>query len=411
MPVITVFSGSYCDGEQVSERLAEALGYELIPDAEIIARLARRHTLSEDKIRKVLYDKPSVFNRFTRERERLVAMYRAETADLLSHDGLVFFGLAGHLVPQTITHVLKVCLIADMGFRVAKARALVKHPEARIAKIIRAEDERSQEWTTFVLQREPWNPSLYDIVIPMNLSSQEQATELVLENIRKPMVQPTEQSIQAVRDFVLAARVEVALREAGHDVDIAISGSKAILTINRHVIMLSRLEAELTRIAGAVEGVEAVETKIGPDFYKSDIYRQQDFDVPSKILLVDDEQEFAQTLSERLMMREVGSAIAYDGEAALAVVEQDEPEVMVLDLKMPGIDGIEVLRRVKRDHPEVEVIILTGHGSEEDEKVCRELGAFDYLHKPVDIDALNDAMKAAYQRIRDRRSALEKKVE
>ncbi len=62
---------------------------------------------------------------------------------------------------------------------------------------------------------------------------------------------------------------------------------------------------------------------------------------------MDDEREFVQTLSERLLMRDMGSAVAYDGESALNMIAEDEPEVMILDLKMPGIDGIEVLRRVK----------------------------------------------------------------
>ena len=72
---------------------------------------------------------------------------------------------------------------------------------------------------------------------------------------------------------------------------------------------------------------------------------------------------------------------------------------MVLDLKMPGIDGIEVLRRVKQKHPAVEVIILTGHGSDREEKLAMELGAFAYLTKPVNIDVLADTMKQAYSKI------------
>ncbi len=405
MPVITIFSGSYCDGEEVSERLVEALGYELIADSRVIDELVERHSISKVKASRALYGKPSVFNKFTHERERVAAMYKSVVADLLSKDGRLFFGRTGHLVPPNISHVLKVCLIADMKYRTARAREVLRQVETRIVKTIKADDERQKEWTEFVLHNEPWNPSLYDIVIPLNTHPPKEAVELIVQNVQKPVVQPTERSIQAVHNFSLAARIEVALSEEGHDVDIDARDGAVVLTINQHVIMLSRLESELQRIVSAVEGVRTVETRIGPDFYQSNIYRQQDFETPSKVLLVDDEREFAQTLSERLLMREVGSAIAYNGEDALSLVDDDEPEVMVLDLKMPGIDGIEVLRRVKRDHPDVEVIILTGHGSEEDESICRGLGAFAYLHKPVDIDALSDAMKAAYGRVRSRRGS------
>ncbi len=74
--------------------------------------------------------------------------------------------------------------------------------------------------------------------------------------------------------------------------------------------------------------------------------------------------------------------------------------MMVLDLKMPGIDGLEVLRQVKEKHPNVEVIVLTGHGSEDIAGRCLELGACAYLEKPVDIEKLTRAMQEAYKRVR-----------
>jgi DNA-binding NtrC family response regulator len=116
-----------------------------------------------------------------------------------------------------------------------------------------------------------------------------------------------------------------------------------------------------------------------------------------RVLLVDDEQEFVQSLAERLSMRELGSNTAYNGEQALSFVSQQEPDVMLLDLKMPGMDGMEVLRQVKKSYPAIQVIILTGHGNKQHEDEARRLGAFDYMEKPVDIDMLVSSMKAAYK--------------
>ncbi|MCJ7774188.1 MAG: response regulator [Desulfobacterales bacterium] len=115
-----------------------------------------------------------------------------------------------------------------------------------------------------------------------------------------------------------------------------------------------------------------------------------------KILLVDDEEDFVKTLSERINMRNLKSEVALNGEEALKVVKDEVPDVMVLDLKMPGIDGLEVLRRVKKQYPDVQVIILTGHGSEKDEKEARSIGAFDYLNKPIEVDSLIKKIKKAY---------------
>ena len=116
-----------------------------------------------------------------------------------------------------------------------------------------------------------------------------------------------------------------------------------------------------------------------------------------KILLVDDEKEFVETLSERIRMRDHDSAVALDGEEALKRIDDDLPDVVVLDLKMPGIDGMEVLRRIRTAYPNVQVIMLTGHGSDKDEKEARKLGAFEYLQKPVEIDTLMKKIKKAYK--------------
>lgn len=115
------------------------------------------------------------------------------------------------------------------------------------------------------------------------------------------------------------------------------------------------------------------------------------------ILLVDDETEYITTLAERLQLRNLPSQVALNGLQALQMAAALTPDVMVLDLKMPGFDGLEVLRRVKKEFPRVEVIILTGHGGEKDEDDARRLGAFEYLKKPVDIDELTQHIQKAYQ--------------
>jgi DNA-binding NtrC family response regulator len=117
-----------------------------------------------------------------------------------------------------------------------------------------------------------------------------------------------------------------------------------------------------------------------------------------KVLLVDDEEEFVNTLSERLEMRDLNSETALNGEQALQIVTDEEPDVMVLDLKMPGIDGMEVLRRVRKAYPKVQVIILTGHGTDKDAEEAKKLGAYSYLQKPVDIDHLVKVMKDAFRK-------------
>lgn len=106
------------------------------------------------------------------------------------------------------------------------------------------------------------------------------------------------------------------------------------------------------------------------------------------ILIVDDELEFLELMNNRLQKRGFTVVTAETGEKALGLVEQNAFDAMVLDVKMPGIDGIEVLRRVKRIRPELPVLLLTGHASVEAAMTGVETGAVDYLLKPVPINDL-----------------------
>lgn len=116
-----------------------------------------------------------------------------------------------------------------------------------------------------------------------------------------------------------------------------------------------------------------------------------------RVLLVDDEIEFVNTLSNRLGMRGIQTDVVHDGQQCLDYVAKREPDVIVLDLKMPGMYGMEVLRQLSKTNPNIQVVILTGHGTDQDEEEAQRLKAFDYLRKPTDIDTLADRIRGAYR--------------
>jgi len=107
-----------------------------------------------------------------------------------------------------------------------------------------------------------------------------------------------------------------------------------------------------------------------------------------KVLLVDDEVDFTQALGERLELRDYTVNVAGSGEECLKQLESGLPDVVVLDLKMPGLGGIEVLKRIRVDYPDLPVLLLTGYGSTEEGIKGMQLGAADYLMKPLNIDDL-----------------------
>ncbi len=405
MPVITIFSGTFCREESVVRKLIATTVHRLIRDTDIVYEAARCCGIPENKIVRAFSAKTSVFNKFTHERDRSIAHLRLTLARMLSDDNLLIEGFSGQLIPEEVTHVLRICLIADKASRILMASKEHGLSENEAVRLIRRHDEDRAAWVYGLFHKnDPWDSSLYDMVVPTDKMSEDEIVALIQGNIDKDAVRPTRRSRNAVKDFILASEVEVALIREGHNVGVIAQSGAVTLTINKNVLMLSRLEEELKSVATRVPGVKSVKTKVGPGFHQADIYRKYDFEMPSKVLLVDDEREFVQTLSERLLMRDMGSAVAYDGESALELIKEDEPDVMILDLRMPGIDGIEVLRRVKATtQPEIEVIILTGHGSEADRQLCMGLGAFAYLRKPVDINELSETIKRANESIRHKK--------
>lgn len=404
MAIVAIDAGVFCRGLEVAEGVRDRLCANELKDEELFAAAAESSGIAANRFEKLLYGPRSLLDGVRLDRARLVAHLRAAVAEKLGGgESLVYLGRAGHLAPPALTHVLKVCLggTHDYRMRQATAEGMSKREAQRN---IDRDDELRAEWTGELFDRGPWEKDLFDVFLAMQDSPVEEAIEIITSQALLPAVALTPSVEQAIGDFRVAAAVEVALADAGHDVDVSCRDGQATILIKNHTMFLDRLERELVETAKTVPGVRSAVARPGPHYREPGISFDIDIDVPSKVMLVDDEEEFVLALSERLQTRRMTPVVAFNGEQALAMVENDEPEVMVLDLKMPGIDGMEVLRRVKRTHPSTEVIILTGHGTDAEEELAKEIGAFAYLRKPVDIEELTETMKAAYRRLEEARA-------
>jgi len=116
-----------------------------------------------------------------------------------------------------------------------------------------------------------------------------------------------------------------------------------------------------------------------------------------RLLVVDDEEDFLRSIVMRIELRGIEVHGVTSGGEAMDYLEANPNriDVVLLDIKMPGMDGLETLRRIKARCPSVEVIVVTGHGSQEFSRLGRELGAFDYLIKPIRLDAILERIEAA----------------
>ncbi len=120
--------------------------------------------------------------------------------------------------------------------------------------------------------------------------------------------------------------------------------------------------------------------------------------IPARVLIVDDEKDFVEMFSLRLQAQGEKVSTAYSGKEALAVLGQTIIDVVILDIRMPGMDGIDTLKQIKTLFPLVEVIMLTGHGSTETAVEGMKLGAFDYLMKPADFEDIKIKIENARKR-------------
>ena len=127
---------------------------------------------------------------------------------------------------------------------------------------------------------------------------------------------------------------------------------------------------------------------------------RDDRSIPIKVLLVDDEMCYVNVLANRLSKRKIAATKAYSGTEAIQKLRKNDFDVIVLDLKLEDMDGIEVLKILKRMVPHINVIMLTGHGSEEAAKDGIREGAFDYLTKPCELHELIEKIREAHKRNR-----------
>jgi len=399
MPIIAITSGIYSNTGERVQKLSENLSCEVITDNDIIGEVVRRDGIKEATLLKVIQSKKLAFNDFTHEQEKCIACMKKAISEYISKGNCIFHGVIGHLVPQEMSHVMRVLMITDKNRRIKNGMDKLGLSEKEIKKKIETSDRYAFLWINTISGKKAWDKSLYDIVIPTDKLNITESVKLILEHSEKLSDISAGIVEKEADDFKLAASVEIVLTEIGGGLMAASNDGNIVVTINKKLMMLSKFQQKIIKIVQKIPGVKSVDTKIGQNYYKNDIVHSHEFETPLRILLVDDEKDFVQTLSERLKMRQFASEVVYNGQEALDFTDREETEVMVLDLKMPGIDGFEVLRKIKQTKPGIEVIILTGHGSEKDKNVCMDLGAFAYLQKPADIDQLTDTMKRAYEKI------------
>lgn len=404
MPVLTVTSGLFDNSPAFVEQFSKEFGCRIVTDSELIETTHRKDNINKNILQKVFESRQIAFNDFTHEREKVFIALKKNIADFVRQGNGIFYGLSGHLIPKEISHVMRVLMTAEKDYRIKNAMKKDNLTVKEATKQIYESDKYAFLWTSALFNRKAWDKGLYDIVIPSDKMKIDDAVGLVAKYLEKMPFSNEEIISKEVADYQLSAYIESVLADVGQELHVSSSRGDVVVTIDKKALMLSKLQQNVIQTVKGIEGVKSVETRIGKNYYKSQSIHNFKFETPLRVLLVDDEKEYVETLSDRLKLRQFASEIAYTGEEALDYTDREDTEVILLDLKMPGIEGFEVLKKVKETKPHIEVIILTGHGSEQDRQTCMDLGAFAYLQKPADIDLITDTMRQAYEKIEKARN-------
>ena len=378
--------------------LSSTLALKVYTDENLFGDTVAKFGGDPERLKKMMYYRTSVFNQFTLEKEKAVNMFRTILAEkLAASEQYLFHGFLTSLIPAEVTEVLRVLVVDKKEARIERGVKMgLSKGEAK--KKIRNHDISAFSWTDFLFAKEAYDSTLYDLVVPVETKDHREISKEILSCFHRTSVLRTPQSQSAVKDMKMVAEIENLLLANGHKMGIRAKEGNVTLIIENSALNFNGLKQDLTSLVKQIPGIREIAIEKHKTFVES-VYRQQKFELPSKVLFVDDEREFVQTVSQRLISRDVGTYGVYDGQQALDLIAEDRPEVMVLDLKMPGLHGIEVLRQAKEIAPEIEVIILTGHGTTKDMEECMKLGAFAYMNKPVNIEELSATIKAANDKV------------
>ena len=190
-------------------------------------------------------------------------------------------------------------------------------------------------------------------------------------------------------DYELAARVQAVLALQGYPVSVYAKDGGVSLTLTDHKALLGAVARNLCEQLSAMEGIKGVEVGVGTGYHQAAMSRRVRREMASR-LLKNPERTFDLALAPRLQ-GSVGSLVVYD-ESALSRVK--DIGLLILDVNMPGLDGIEVLRQLKRDRPDIPVLILADNGSPVDRDTCLDLGACAYLNKPVNAEVFSSTVQS-----------------
>jgi len=261
MSIITISRGSYSYGKEVAEKVAQKLGYECV-SRDVLIEASEEFNVPEIKLLRAVRDAPTFFDRFTFEKERYLAYFRAALLDRFQKDNVVYHGLAGHFLVRHVSHVLKVRILADMEDRVKvmmQREGMENKNEA--LRAVKSIDEARRRWSLHMCGIDTNDPSLYDLVIHIRRLSTDDAADIICHTVRLDRFQATPESQQAMDDLLLAARVRASLVDHYPRINVTAKEGDVYVGIEG---ASSHEEKEIQDVVAQIPGVKKLNVDLYP---------------------------------------------------------------------------------------------------------------------------------------------------
>jgi cytidylate kinase len=265
MTIVTISRGTYSRGKEVAEKLAKELDYECL-SREIIIEASKEFNIPEIKLIRAIHDAPSILDRFTYGKERYMAFFRAALLKHLQRDNIIYHGLAGHAFLQTIPHVIKVRIIADLEYRIEEEMKREKISADQARYILIKDDAERHKWTMALYDLDIWDPKFYDMILHLDTMDVNEAVSIILHSIQHTCFQTTPQSRQKLDDLSLSAQVEAALISDYPKASADASKGNVFVNIRGSLIDEKDISLKVNRIVEKVAGVNKVHVNIIPYF-------------------------------------------------------------------------------------------------------------------------------------------------
>jgi cytidylate kinase len=263
MSIITISRGSFSRGKEVAEKVAKKLDYRTV-SREIILDASEDFNIPEIKLIRAIHDAPSILERFTFGRERYLAQLESTLLDHLRKDNIVYHGLAGHFFVRSISHVLKVRIIADLEDRLRTEMVREKISKEKALEGLKKDDKARRQWSLKLYGVDTWDPSLYDLVLHIHKLTVENAVDIICSTVQLEQFRTTPESQKAMDDLAIAAMVKAKIVKEYPNVKVTARAGEALIHVQASETLESAIIEDIECAARKVPGVRKVRVHLVP---------------------------------------------------------------------------------------------------------------------------------------------------